>query len=351
MEREAERMAEELSMCIDALNRGETVPAVSQETAELLNTAAFVQRVCRTVPDQAVISALVDTVAGEIQQRRGRSLRGWLYSGVAGSVAAVLLVFALQFGSMPFRVPEQGGPASEKQDVSSGRVAVRQKEAVTAPEGSAGRNESEKIDKVYGQTQSRGVETGGVSRTEPQAAMAEKSVVSVEIPAKKQAVKQSDEPKLDQAPMAMSAPVAGIPVEAPPQNVMPGLDKRAAVAPAEVRTEPESRAGIAAVQEPGKKLAVLQLPGRIADSVVQEPDGSIRQVFGKGAKNAIIITQKPQAITKVDTAQKRSSFMATGKDVRLNKVVKKINGMEVTVEGRQTEDQLRQIADSLVVEP
>lgn len=99
----------------------------------------------------------------------------------------------------------------------------------------------------------------------------------------------------------------------------------------------------------------LRLPGRTPDSVVNDSAaGVIRQSFDTGTPRELIITQRSSF--QADSNKAPQSEQAAPREVDngkmdtvspLNKVVVIINAQEVTLEGRQTIQQLTELARTL----
>ena len=100
-------------------------------------------------------------------------------------------------------------------------------------------------------------------------------------------------------------------------------------------------------------LVPLKLPGRSPDSITQDSADSIRQVFNTGTPQELVISQR-----KLPTGQKNAavhSEQAATRDTKNysvgppgpNKLTVTINGQEVTLEGRQSLEELAELAKTL----
>ena len=102
-------------------------------------------------------------------------------------------------------------------------------------------------------------------------------------------------------------------------------------------------------------LTALKLPGHTADSITQDPtSGSIRQVFSAGTQQELVITQRKlpagQKDAAVQSEQATTPEMARKYSIgptTVNKVVLTINDQEITLEGRQTVEELSALAKRL----
>jgi hypothetical protein len=90
--------------------------------------------------------------------------------------------------------------------------------------------------------------------------------------------------------------------------------------------------------------AALTLPGRVPDSVIFDPaTGILRQIFSKGMPNELVITQR-----MVSQTEGTSNHQATRKvSDNLNAISLTIDSQHVTLEGRQTTQELTLLAQSL----
>ena len=101
-------------------------------------------------------------------------------------------------------------------------------------------------------------------------------------------------------------------------------------------------------------LPALQLAGRTPDSITKDvASGSVRQVFNAGTPQELVISQR-----KLPTGQKNAavhSEQAATRDTKNysvgppgpNKLTVTINRQEVTLEGRQSLEELAELAKTL----
>ena len=290
--------AEKLSAAIDQLNAGQPSVTTDQETAELLAVAALLRNSALPVkPPEHILSATVERAAAGLAAPKKPSRNPWLYSGLLGAAAALLVFFGLH-----------GTP---------------------------------EIQEIAQQTMPAAV---------PQATPTEKTtpVAPTEKP-------RSGPPQAKPAsPDATSAPPAAAPAAKPAAPVQP--------VPAEARAERAATSLKSAIPPamPKEKatagdLTALKLPGRTADSITQDStSGSIRQVFSTGTPQELVITQRKLPAGQKDAAV-QSEQAATPEMARkysigpttVNKVVITINDQEITLEGRQTVEELSALAKRL----
>ena len=290
--------AEELSAAIDQLNAGQPSVTTDQETAELLAVAALLRNSALPVkPPEHILSATVERAAAGLAAHKKPSRNPWLYSGLLGAAAALLVFFGLH-----------GTP---------------------------------EIQEIAQQTMPAAV---------PQATPTEKTtpVAPTEKP-------RSGPPQAKPAsPDATSAPPAAAPAAKPAAPVQP--------VPAEARAERAATSLKSAIPPamPKEKatagdLTALKLPGRTADSITQDStSGSIRQVFSTGMPQELVITQRKlpagQKDAAVQSEQAAMPEMARKYSIgptTVNKVVITINDQEITLEGRQTVEDLSALAKLL----
>lgn len=116
------QQAEALSAAIDALNRGEMPPARPEAgVEELVGIAKLVKDVSRPTdaPPQAVLDNIVRQASNTLAHKKQKKRQSWRLAGIAGAVAAVLVVALLQV--MPpvtserelAKVPQAPAPVTE----------------------------------------------------------------------------------------------------------------------------------------------------------------------------------------------------------------------------------------------
>lgn len=310
---------EELSAALDRLNSGQTTQSNDQEISELLEVAALLRNSdLPAKPPAHILSASVEQATAGLNAQPKRRRMPWIYSGLLGAAAALLVFFGLHGTPEIQDIAQQTMPASVPQTNPSEK---------TAPANTTSSSDA-KSD----------------AKSEPSVAPTEKPL-SGPLQAK------------PAAPNAPSAPPAATPSITPPAAKPPAPVQPV---PAEARAEraaPSLKSAIPPVAPKEKatadSLVPLKLPGRSPDSITQDSAGSIRQVFNAGTPQELIINQR-----KLPTGQKNAavqSEQAATRDTKNysvgppgpNKLTVAINGQEVTLEGRQSLEELAELAKKL----
>lgn len=283
----ADKQTEELSQLIDALHRNEPMHTEDQELQELARFAAVVKhKLGSERPSQAVVNQTVDKLLAD-SGKHGRGMRRWLQMAAAGAAAAAFLVVAqMNPGQLP-------GTNQDKQLAQSPSVpSIMEKQETLVP-------------------------PMVVTPLPETPAVPAAPAVDSQVTEKKQ---PAAEPTADPAPAVR--------------------ENSAAVAKAAKADVPEK-----AAKQSEPKVAALLLPDRKADVTVEE-QGSWRQVYGAGTKDEIVITQKEQP-AQYSMAMRKAEQVEEPSTKGVNKVTMAIGSRQVTVEGRKSEEELRQIGQSL----
>jgi hypothetical protein len=287
---------EELSTALDRLNSGQTIQSNDQEISELLEVAALLRNSdLPAKPPAHILSASVEQATAGLHAQTKRRHMPWVYSGLLGAAAALLVFFGLH-----------GTP--EIQDIA------QQTMPATVPQA----NPSEK--------------TAPANPTSSSDAKSDaKSSIPVALPEK---------PRSGPLQAKPTAPVQPVPAEARAERAAPSLKSAIPPVAPKGKATPDS-------------LVPLKLPGRTPDSIAQESADSIRQVFNAGTPQELVISQR-----KLTTGQKKAAMQseqAATKDAKNysvgptgpNKLTVTINGQEVTLEGRQSLEELAELAKKL----
>ena len=301
---------EELSAALDRLNSGQTSQSNDQEISELLEVAALLRNSdLPAKPPAHILSASVEQATAGLHAQTKRRRMPWVYSGLLGAAAALLVFFGLH-----------GTP--EIQDIA------QQTMPATVPQA----NPSEKA--------------APTNTTSSSDAKADTIIAAPVAPMEK-----PRSGPLQAKPAAPNAPAATPPAK-PPAPVQP--------VPAEARAEraaPSLKSAIPPVAPQEKatadRLVPLKLPGRTPDTITQDSADNIRQVFNTGTPQELVISQR-----KLPTGQKNAavhSEQAATRDTKNysvgppgpNKLTVTINGQEVTLEGRQSLEELAELAKTL----
>ena len=301
---------EELSVALDRLNSGQTTQSNDQEISDLLEVAALLRNSdLPAKPPAHILSASVEQATAGLHAQTKRRRMPWVYSGLLGAAAALLVFFGLH-----------GTP--EIQDIA------QQTMPATVPQA----NPSEKA--------------APTNTTSSSDAKADTIIAAPVAPMEKpRSGPLQDKPAAPNAPAATPpakppAPVQPVPAEARAERAAPSM--KSAIPPA----APKEKAT-------ADSLVPLKLPGRTPDSVTQDSADSIRQVFNTGTPQELVISQR-----KLPTGQKNAavhSEQAATRDTKNysvgppgpNKLTVTINGQEVTLEGRQSLEELAELAKTL----
>jgi hypothetical protein len=294
---------EELSEALDKINTGHNVQASDSEMAELLEVATLLKKSGLTVkPPDHIRTATVQRASEGLTAHRKSRLSAWMYSGIL-SAAAALLIF----------VGIHGFPSL--QEMSPILTPAPQRETSSLPAAIP----------------------ADIPPSKPVAPMKE--------------AKKSDTDSITAA--AKSPPPATVESSAKPAPQQPLSTPRQAspAAPPLPRQTPEvsykAKAALSSV-------LVVRLPGRTPESVLTDSAaGTIRQVFDAGTPRELIITQRSnKSRMQTDSSAKSVTLLEAGNEKSearssFNKVVIVINGQEVTLEGRQTIQELTELSKTL----
>ena len=305
---------EELSVALDRLNSGQTTQSNDQEISDLLEVAALLRNSdLPAKPPAHILSASVEQATAGLHAQTKRRRMPWVYSGLLGAAAALLVFFGLH-----------GTP--EIQDIA------QQTMPATVPQA----NPSEKA--------------APTNTTSSSDAKADTIIAAPVAPMEKP--RSGPLQAKPTAPNSPAAPPAATPAAKPPAPVQP--------VPAEARAEraaPSLKSAIPPVAPQEKatadRLVPLKLPGRTPDTITQDSADNIRQVFNTGTPQELVISQR-----KLPTGQKNAavhSEQAATRDTKNysvgppgpNKLTVTINGQEVTLEGRQSLEELAELAKTL----
>lgn len=284
----AEKQAEELSQLIDAMHRNEPIHNEDQEARELAHFAAVVRhKIGSERPPADLVNQTVDKLLAD-SGKRGSGVRRWLQMAAAGMAAAAFLLAAQM---NPDQLP---GQTQDKQLAQSPSVpSVIDKQAPLVPPM--------------------------VVTPLPETPAAQPAAPQVR--EKSQPVAES---KQERPPVVQESPVAASQTEKPEVPVK-------------------------TAKQTEQKVAALMLPGRKADVSVEE-QGSSRQVYGAGTRDEIVITQKEQPAQYSIAMRKAAAPVDEPSAEGVNKVTMDVGSKQVTVEGRKSEAELRQIGQSLAEE-
>ena len=307
---------EELSAALDRLNSGQTTQSNDQEISEMLEVAALLRNSdLPAKPPAHILSASVEQATSGLHAQTKRRRMPWVYSGLLGAAAALLVFFGLHGTPEIQDIAQQTMPASVPQTNPSEK---------TAPANTTSSSDAKSDAKSAAPVAPMEKPRSGPLQAKPAAPNA---------PAAPPAATPSITPPAAKPP----APVQPVPAEARAERAAPSL--KSAIPP----VAPQEKAT-------ADRLVPLKLPGRTPDTITQDSADNIRQVFNTGTPQELVISQR-----KLPTGQKNAavhSEQAATRDTKNysvgppgpNKLTVTINGQEVTLEGRQSLEELAELA-------
>ena len=310
---------EELSAALDRLNSGQTTQSNDQEISELLEVAVLLRNSdLPAKPPAHILSASVEQATAGLNAQPKRRRMPWVYSGLLGAAAALLVFFGLHGTPEIQDIAQQTMPAAVPQANPSEK---------TAPTNTTSSSDAKSDAKSAAPVAPMEKPRSGPLQAKPAAPNA---------PAAPPAATPSITPPAAKPP----APVQPVPAEARAERAAPSL--KSAIPP----VAPQEKAT-------ADRLVPLKLPGRTPDTITQDSADNIRQVFNTGTPQELVISQR-----KLPTGQKNAavhSEQAATRDTKNysvgppgpNKLTVTINGQEVTLEGRQSLEELAELAKTL----
>lgn len=323
---------EELSCLLDEINTGQDPQSGSPENQELLATAKWIKEAGLTpAPPRQLIEATVDKVLADIKKQPVRRKHPWLYSGALGTAAAVLLVIGLNTSLLS---PKQ--PAN----LVLPPVEIIQ----SSPQTTAPAQE----------------ETPVAAKEAPQTSPAESS-------------SPAPMPSLAAAPEKPSQPmqsIAAAPSESVSQKITPDTktvpsepDKKRTpylaarkVAISETQPKEQQPSAASLMKSLAPQLTPLSLPGKQPDTVtIDEASGTVTQIYAKGTPDELVLIQEPlpadtqTAAGKTAVADTPSPNRQTkaANQAELHQVSTTLDGQKITIKGRQSEQELLKLTESL----
>lgn len=318
--KEQDKKQEQLSRAIDALNSGSPYPS-DNETAELIQVAKLVKR--SGAADQAVSQMMADTVerlASELGARSRKRRRAWAFSSAAGVIAAAWMLVTLNAGL--FMTEDPGRTYTQNSGDLTNIVQIQREQPDPVTNLPPANPEA-----------ARKQPTAGADRT----------------------VERADEP----SKAKRETPAA------PVQDQNPAADKKVA---------DNNQIAVADKAAKAQDEKMLALAGRTARSkMVDASTGEIRQAYTTEAGEVTLVQgSKARSAGEAKTAAPKAaavlrSKIATGKEAdaepdnktvaekdaekrtsRVNKVTVTVDGVEATLEGEQSEEELKEIASTVV---
>lgn len=316
-----EQELERLSKAIDALNSGNSYPN-DPETEELIQVARLVKRsgAADKISSQ-LIADTVDRLSSELGTRSRKRRKTWVFSGAAGVIAAAWMLITLNTNLF---MPEEQNRSYVQNSGDLAQIVQIQREQA----GPAANPPQDNL-ALAGQPEANNAGRGT-------ALSAEKRIAKQEASA------------------------------SPAQDKKTATDNQAA----DVRPSATVREKAPAAQTE----KVLALAGRTARSkTVDSATGEIRQAYAtetgdvtlvqgsKGKTGGEAVASAPQAAIMMrsniaadksadkEADKKPANQSTTAKSTaKLNKVTVTVDGVEATLEGEQSEDELKKIAETVV---
>ena len=310
---------EELSAALDRLNSGQTTQSNDQEISEMLEVAALLRNSdLPAKPPAHILSASVEQATAGLHAQTKRRRMPWVYSGLLGAAAALLVFFGLHGTPEIQDIAQQTMPATVPQANPSEKAA---------PTNTTSSSDA-KADTI--------IAAPVAPMEKPRSGPLQAKPAAPNAPAAPPAATPSITPPAAKPP----APVQPVPAEARAERAAPSL--KSAIPP----VAPQEKAT-------ADRLVPLKLPGRTPDTITQDSADNIRQVFNTGTPQELVISQR-----KLPTGQKNAavhSEQAATRDTKNysvgppgpNKLTVTINGQEVTLEGRQSLEELAELAKTL----
>jgi len=332
--------AEELSEYLDAVSDGRFPIIQNAEIGELVEMANLVkQSYSQEILPQLLISELVDNLATELKAQKKQKRRAhWLYGGLVGTAAAVVMAAFVQF-LLP---PAADNNIAQQFD---NRMET-QKDVAVADHGSAPIISSPTPKPPSGQQVQSGNNTEiPVTQSVATKATDDFSKVLAEI------IQPIESPAIAQKPSQVAMLQ---------QERSKDMTRTKSVLMAKTDTDflSEDKGS-----QPAGRISMMVLPNQTAPSItVDNKSGAIRQVYNQGTLDEIIITQHLLAArrTKIkDDAQQgagqrtaeRTALPFIHKEAKdsMNSLTIIVNKYSIRIEGKKTQEDLQKIAASLIM--
>ena len=310
---------EQLSLLLDKLNAGQAPHCNDSETAKLLLVADMLKKEGGVIPPpQHILDQTVERAMAGIQAGKTGAKRLWWYSGAVSTAAAVILVIGLNLlpSWQQQQTPVVISPDSRQEQIAE-PVATPTPIPASAPIQ----------------------ESTPASEPTPASIQAPiQAPIPASIQPSAQAAAPVAEPRQENTAATQSAPAQSAPV-APPPSAKIAEEKRV-----------QSYAKSAALPDK-PDLSPLVLPGQSPDQVLYDKEqGLLKQVFFKGTPRELIIIQHQHQAELRVVAEKShlpDADKATRNESSRNVVQVIIVGQEVILEGYQSPEELRKLAETL----
>lgn len=281
---------EELSKAIDALNSQQPFTTKDEEVQKLLSTAAYVKKYGKSAQESAIINRLSRDISNDLAARRRK--KRW-YSAVAGIAAAAFLIFNVTV-QLPSDLNDKGQPITPQMIAEQTTdIAAEQPLVALTPNADKPESVSNSVNKAK--------TNQGITIEQPNEPVAKQNTNNNEYGAARMEQAQQDKP-----------------------------------------------VSIAKIHNSGGERVLMVLPGRKAETVSEE-SGVIKHIYDQGTDNEIIVTQRPKTESPSKPAASQSVSVMKAKDAsKVNRATRSVNGVEIVVEGKQSQTELEQVAQSLI---
>lgn len=310
---------EVLSQLLDGLNDGCRQETEDREAGELLEIATLLKKSGRQDIPHSLITKMADDLAIELGVKKQKRRRKYIYGGLAGTAAAVCLAAFVQFW------PQSAGTDIAHEQPNAGMDSQQ----LASAAGESGKPAAQAVDEKITQqapadrnTDSPGTAAGGENTAAPPV---------------------SSEAQPPQQAAILQQPAAD-------QSASPAAKARIALA-----TLPDDKAGGAEQA----MTVMLVIPNQKAQTVtIDHIAGMIRQVYHYDGKDEVVITQRRYEGTGKQAEEHSLHAEASVADggvatdqagEHIPSVTVQIDQYEITVAGSKTPEELKKIADSLVV--
>lgn len=308
--------AEELSLCLDALQEGRQSVSQDQEVQELIELAAIIQQAGNQtgVPD-ILIAEMADVLAIELGEKKQKRRKQWLYGGLVGTAAACFIAVFVQFAVVPHSENYMAQQQNNRPEIQNFNPYV--------PSGQL----TQEVTPEKALQQDGHIQQSEPNQEPPKSAsqqliaeiFPQSEVTDQEKPADQLALLQQPSPDASTRQSALMARTAVI--------------------------EEQSN------QTEQKISTMLVIPDRKPQSVMIDPDGSvIEQVYHFGSQDEILITQRFHASSETaeNIRQSKVQPFAKQNQEQPNRITIKIDQYDITVSGKRTPAELQKIAETLI---
>ncbi len=328
--------ADELSQCLDSLSDGKHPIVQDKEINELIEVAALVkQSLIQEELPKVLINEMVEELSTELKAQKQKRRNHWLYGGLVGTAAALLIAAFVQFLLPQSSDNHMAQRVDDSINIPTKVAAVDQFTDPTIVQSNA----------MTPQQNQSGNSNSNSTQTPISVPVEEKPSDSVSKVIAE--IIREAEPELDEKPNQ----VAILQQETPNSMTM---QRSVSMAQTRNKSLQESKSF-----QPEHKIAtVMVMPNRKAQSVkVDNTSGMIQQIYNLGNNDKIIITQRllDEGLVKDDKQEKVKALAESAatepfskkENGSINRITVKIDKYDITIEGNITPKELQKIAESL----